>query len=118
MGMCRRAGVRIIAGSDGAGLGTLLPGFGLQHELRLLVDCGLTPLEAIQAATVESAKALGKQNDLGRVAPGYFADMVVLGADPLEKIDNVGKIDLVVAAGRPYKPADLLNSSTESAGMH
>ena len=117
VGLCRRAGVRIIAGSDGAGLGTLLPGFGLQHELRLLVDCGLTPLEAIRAATVESAAALGKENDLGLVEPGYLADMVILGADPLEKIDNMGKIDLVVAAGRPYKPADLLSSSTGSAGM-
>jgi len=116
VGMCRRAGVRVIAGSDGAGLGTLLPGFGLQHELRLLVDSGLTPLEAIQAATVESAAALGKPHDLGLVEPGYLADMVLVGADPLETIDNTRKIDLVVAAGRAYKPADLLSSSVESAG--
>src|SRR5262249_1713401 len=61
VGMCHRAGVRIIAGSDGAGLGPLLPGLGLQHELRLLVDSGFTPLEAIRAATLDAAATLGRE---------------------------------------------------------
>jgi len=68
------AGVRIVAGTDGAGLGTMLPGFGLQHELQLLVESGLTPLQAIQAATINAAAALRKEHDLGGVEPGYFAD--------------------------------------------
>src|SRR5262249_46611993 len=107
--MCRRAGVHIIAGSDGAGLGTLLPGFGLQNELRLLVQWGLTPMEAIQAATIESAAALGKPHDLGSIEPGSFADMLIVAADPLQAIDNTRKIDLVIAGGRPLEPADLLS---------
>ncbi len=114
VGMCSRAGVHIIAGSDGAGLGTLLPGFGLQHELQLLVQSGLTPLQAIQAATINSAAALGKEHDLGVIEPGYFADVLILEADPIKEISNTQKIDLVIEAGRPYKPLDLLNASGKS----
>jgi imidazolonepropionase-like amidohydrolase len=107
--MCERAGVRIIAGTDGAFWGTLLPGFGLQHELQLLVHSGLTPLQAIQAATLNSAQALGKERELGQVAPGYFADIVILAADPLADVTNASRIELVMKAGQSYKPADLTN---------
>jgi len=109
--MCARAGVRIIAGTDGAYWGTLLPGFGLHHELQLLVQSGLTPLQAIQAATRNSAKTLGKDGELGQVAPGYFADIVILEADPLKQIENASKVDLVMKAGQIYKPGDLMKSS-------
>lgn len=112
--MCSRAGVRIIAGTDGAGLGTLLPGFGLQHELQLLVQSGLTPLEAIQAATINAAAALGKEHDLGAVEPDHFADVVILAADPLKDISNTQKIDIVIEAGKLYKPPDLLNATGKS----
>jgi imidazolonepropionase-like amidohydrolase len=105
--MCARAGVRIIAGTDGAGWGTLLPGSGLQHELQLLVHSGLTPLQAIQAATLNSAQALGKEREFGQVAPGFFADIVILEADPLEEIGNAAKISLVMKAGKSYKPGEL-----------
>jgi imidazolonepropionase-like amidohydrolase len=108
VGMCNRAGVRIIAGTDGAGLGTMLPGFGLQHELQLLVQSGLTPLQAIQAATINAAAALKKEHDLGVVEPGYFADIVILNADPLKDISNTQKLDLVIYAGKSYKPLELL----------
>ncbi|HEY7096456.1 MAG TPA: amidohydrolase family protein [Terriglobales bacterium] len=106
--MCARAGVRIIAGTDGAYWGTLLPGFGLHHELQLLVQSGLTPLKAIQAATLNSAKTLGKEHELGQVAPGYFADIVILEADPLKQVENATKISLVMKAGQIYRPADLM----------
>src|SRR5262249_40367579 len=92
VGMCHRAGVRIIAGTDGPGLGTMLPGLGLQHELHLLVDSGFTPLEAIRAATVEAAATLGREADLGVIQPGAFADLVIVSADPIVNIDNAGKI--------------------------
>ena len=58
IGMCGRAGVQIIAGTDGVGTGKLLPGFGLQHELELLVQAGLTPVQVIQAATINAARSL------------------------------------------------------------
>jgi imidazolonepropionase-like amidohydrolase len=107
--MCARAGVLIIAGTDGAFWGTLLPGFGLQHELHLLVQAGLTPLQAIQAATINSARPLHREQDLGRVSPGYFADMVIVADDPLSDIDNAARIEWVTKMGNVYKPADLLN---------
>jgi len=105
--MCARAGVHIIAGTDGAGWGTLLPGFGLQHELHLLVHSGLTPLQAIQAATLNSAQALGKERELGQIAAGFLADIVIVQGDPLEDIGNVAKISLVMKEGQSYHPADL-----------
>ena len=111
VGMCNQARVQIIAGTDGVGLGTLLPGFGLQHELRLLVQSGLTPLQAIQAATINAAVALRKEHDLGVVEPGYLADIVLLGADPLTNISNIQKVDLVIEGGKPYDPTALLNAS-------
>ncbi len=111
VGICRRAGVHLLAGSDGADLGTLLPGFGLQHELRLLVQSGLTPLEAIQAATLEAAAALGKADDLGAIRPGYLADLVLVRADPLKEIGNMRQIDLVIEGGTLHRPLDLLTAA-------
>jgi imidazolonepropionase-like amidohydrolase len=112
--LCSRAGVLVVAGTDGTYLGHLLPGFGLQHELELLVQSGLTPLQAIQAATINAAAALRKGDDLGAVEPGHLADLIVLGADPLKDIRNSQKIDLVIAAGRSYSPNDLLNALSNS----
>ena len=108
VGMCNQAGVRIIAGTDGPGIGSLLPGFGLHRELELLVASGLSPVEALRAATSTAAQALGKQDQLGTIAPGRLADMVVLDADPLEGVQNLGKIRLVVARGKTYAPQALL----------
>jgi len=105
--MCAKAGVRIITGTDGAGWGTLLPGFGVQHELQLLVASGLTPQQAIQAATINPAEALGRGRELGQVSPGFLADLVVLEADPLKEIGNMSRITLVMKAGHRYYPADL-----------
>jgi len=108
--MCSRAGVRIIAGSDGAYLGHLLPGFALQRELQLLVESGLTPLQAIQAATTNAAAALRKAQELGAVEQGYFADLVILRADPLKDVRNTQKIDLVIEGGRSHSSTDLLRA--------
>jgi len=111
VGMCNRAGVKIIAGTDGPGLGTLVPGYGLHHELQLLVQSGLSPLQALRAATLTAAEALGKDSELGSIEPGKLADMVVVKADPLADIGNSSKIDLVIKGGRQYKPADLIKKN-------
>ena len=108
VGMCNRAGVKIIAGTDGPGLGSLVPGYGLHHELQLLVQSGLSPLQALRAATLTAAAALGKASELGSIEPGKLADMVIVKADPLADIGNSSKIDLVIKGGRQYKPADLI----------
>ena len=105
--MCAAAGVPIVAGTDGAWLGKVLPGFGLHHELEALVAVGLTPVQAIQAATIHAAQALGREEDLGSVAPGRLADLVLLDADPTEDIGNARKIHLILQGGRIYYPDEL-----------
>jgi len=110
VGMCSRAGVMIIAGTDGPGLGTLVPGYGLHHELELLVESGLSPVQALRAATLTAAEALGKDKDLGSVEPGKLADMVIVEADPLADVRNTKKIELVIKGGKQYRPADLIRS--------
>jgi len=115
VGMCNQAGVRIIAGTDGPGIGSLLPGFGLHRELELLVASGLSPLQALRAATLTAAEALGKDDRLGTVEPGKLADMVVLDADPLQEIQNLKKIHLVVQGGKTYERDALLQQARSEA---
>jgi imidazolonepropionase-like amidohydrolase len=109
IGLCARAGVRIIAGTDGAGLGIMMPGFGLHHELSLLARAGLSPMEILRAATLTAAEALGHEKELGTIEAGKFADVVVLTADPLADIANAQKIDVVVKGGEVYSPRTLLD---------
>lgn len=110
VGMLNRAGVQIVAGTDGVGLGKLLPGFGLQHELELLVGSGLTPLEALRAATITAARALKRDKELGSIEVSKFADLVILNADPLTDIGNAGRIHQVMKGGRIYDPNSLLGN--------
>jgi imidazolonepropionase-like amidohydrolase len=115
VGMCNQAGVRIISGTDGPGIGKLMPGFGLHHELELLVASGLTPLQALRAATSTAAEALGKEDQLGTLERGRLADLVVLDADPLAEIQNLRKIHMVVQGGRTYLPDVLLHQARARA---
>ena len=115
MGMCNQAGVKIIAGTDGPSIGSLLPGFGLHHELELLVASGLSPLQALRAATLTAAEALGKNERLGTVEAGKFADMIVLDADPLQDVHNLTKISLLVQGGKTYSPDALLQQAWAQA---
>ena len=92
------AGVPLLAGTD-AGVPYALPGWSLHDELRLLVEAGLRPLDALRAATSEAARALGR-GDLGAIRPGYRADLVLLSANPLDGIGNTERIEGVVSDGR------------------
>ena len=71
------------------------------------VEAGLSPMEALQAATLNPARFLGKEKDLGTVEKGKIADLIVLEANPLEKIGNSRKIDAVVIGGKLLLKADL-----------
>jgi hypothetical protein len=95
----RRAGVGIMAGTD-LGNEYLYPGFSLHDELVLLVNAGLTPMEALQAATRNPAKFLGKLDSLGTIEKGKLADLILLDANPLEDIRNTQRINAVVVNGR------------------
>jgi imidazolonepropionase-like amidohydrolase len=105
-----RAGVGILAGTDAAILaGTYAPmiGFDLHDELMLLVRAGLTPMEALQAATLNPAKFLGKLHDQGTVEKGKLADLVLLDANPLQDISNTQKISAVVVGGKLIAKSEL-----------
>ncbi len=95
----RRAGVQFLAGTD-LGLGGIPVGKSLHDELALLVRAGLTPMEALQAATRNPARVLGLANVLGTVEEGKIADLVLLDADPLRDIRNTRTIRAVVVNGR------------------
>ena len=102
----QRTGVPLMAGTD-VGLPHLFPGFSLHDELALLVESGLTPLEALQAATRNTAQAVGLGDELGTVEVGKLADLVLLDADPLAAITSTTRIAAVVANGRLFEKAEL-----------
>ncbi|MEK6375275.1 MAG: amidohydrolase family protein [Acidobacteriota bacterium] len=105
VGQMHRAGIMLLAGSDIAG--PRIPGFTLHDELALLVESGLTPLEALQTATINPAKVLGRTADLGTIEPGKLADLVLLSANPLADIHNTQRIAAVVANGKLLGRAEL-----------
>ena len=94
------AGGKVLAGDDTSFSGWAVPGVGIHHELELLVDAGLTPMQAIQAATRNPAEAFRVLDRLGTVEPGKFADLVILDADPLADIRNIHQIAWVVQDGK------------------
>jgi imidazolonepropionase-like amidohydrolase len=91
-------GVTILSGSDIPNFG-LVPGASLHHELELLVEGGIPPLEVIKIATRNGAQALGMEKNVGTIEPGKQADMIILSDDPLENIGNTKKIEAVINNG-------------------
>jgi hypothetical protein len=99
VGRLHRAGVPILAGTDELNP-YVFPGFSLHDELALLVKAGLSPRDALRAATINPAKFLGKEATMGTVEAGKTADLVLLDADPLADIANTKKIRAVISRGR------------------
>jgi imidazolonepropionase-like amidohydrolase len=102
LGALHRAGIPIVAGTDQA-----IPGHSLHRELELYVAAGFTPLEAIQAATVVPARAMGLANELGTIEAGKRADLIVVDGDPLADIGALRRISTVITGGRAYDTAPL-----------
>jgi imidazolonepropionase-like amidohydrolase len=94
-----QGGAHLLAGTD-AVTDYCLPGFALHEELALLVAAGLSPLEALQAATVEPAAFLGRTKDMGTVDVGKFADLVIVDGDPRADIRRAAAIRGVVRDGK------------------
>ena len=103
-----RAGVAMLAGTDASDsfVGDLV-GFGVHDEMALLVRAGLTPIEALRAATYNPALYLGREKELGTVEQGKFADLVLLDADPVVDIHNTTRISEIFLAGREFDRAAL-----------
>ena len=101
------AGLLVVAGTDTNVSGVLM-GISSQMELLLLVEAGLTPAEALRAATINAARMLGREAEQGTVDAGKLADLVVLDADPLVDIRNVTRLHRVVKDGVIFDPGKLL----------
>lgn len=99
------AGIPIVAGTDQA-----IPGHSLHRELELYVEAGFTPLEALQSATLQSARAAGVESESGSLQPGKRADVLLLNADPLANIHNTRAVWRTIAAGAVYDSAQLWQS--------
>jgi imidazolonepropionase-like amidohydrolase len=97
VGALYRAGVTIVPGSD-----TGLLGYGLDRELELYVQAGMSPMAAIQSATIVSARVMKLDGESGSIEVGKRADMVLVDGNPLERISDIRRVVSVVANGRMY----------------
>jgi imidazolonepropionase-like amidohydrolase len=100
-----QAGIPIVAGTDQA-----VPGYSVDREIELYVKAGFTPMEALQAATLVPARAMGMEKDSGTIEPGKRADVILVDGNPLENISEIRKVETVFAGGRMYQPAPLWQS--------
>ncbi|WP_084446674.1 amidohydrolase family protein [Hymenobacter roseosalivarius] len=105
------AGVTLLAGSDSGPFNSFVyPGSSLQGELALLVQAGLTPAQALRAATINGATFMGVADQSGSIETGKYADLVLLNQNPLADINNIKKIDAVISRGKVYSANDLAES--------
>jgi cytosine/adenosine deaminase-related metal-dependent hydrolase len=110
------AGARLVVGSDAA-IPFVLPGFSVMEEIKLFVEVGYTPLEAIKAATRDAAECLNRLDEFGTIAVGKRADLILLSGNPLENIANLNNRAGVMVRGRWFTEGELqkrLNSLAES----
>ena len=112
-----KAGGVLLAGPDPTGNGGVLPGFGDQREIELLVEAGFTPLEAIRIATENGAIYLGRQDRIGTLAPGKQADIVLIKGDPSTNIDDIEKVETVFRSGVGYDSQKLIDSVKGQVGI-
>jgi imidazolonepropionase-like amidohydrolase len=92
-----RAGARMVFGSDAG----VFPHGTVGKQFATMVRYGMTPLQAIQAATVTAAQALGREKDVGAIAVGRYADLVAVEGDPLKDVTVLEKVAVVVKGGEP-----------------
>jgi hypothetical protein len=107
VGEMNQAGVKLLAGTDSGSVPFVLQAFSLHDELRLLVESGLSPMEALRAATANAAECAGRRETLGTIETGKIADLVLLEGHPLSSIASTMKIDSVFFNGKYFSRADL-----------
>lgn len=112
----RRGGL-LVVGTDPTGYGGCLAGYGSWRAIELLVEAGLTPLEAIQCATSNGARLLGIADQRGRIKPGYQADLLIVDGNPDEDITDIRKTETVFKAGIGYHSATLFKSTAGMVGI-
>lgn len=111
------AGGLLLAGPDPTGYGGVLPGFGDQRAVELLVEAGFAPVEAIKIATHNGALYLGELERIGTLAPGKQADMVLISGNPAKNIADIKKVRTVFKNGIGYDPAKLIDAVSGCVGI-
>lgn len=103
---------------DPTGDGGTLPGYGDQREIELLVQAGFSPVEAIRIATLNGAIYLGRDKQIGSIAVGKNADMVVVRGDPSTKIEDIENVEIVFKDGIGFGSVKLLDSVKGRYGQY
>jgi hypothetical protein len=111
------AGGLLLAGPDPTGAGGVLPGFGDQREIELLVEAGFTPAQAIAIGTENGARFLGREHDIGSVAAGKHADLILVHGDPATRIEDIENVEVVFKDGVGYDPQRLVDSVRGQVGI-
>jgi imidazolonepropionase-like amidohydrolase len=113
-----RAGGLLLAGTDPTGYGGVVAGYSNEREVELLVEAGLTPLQAIKVATWNGAQYMGKTSSIGSIATGKHADLIVVNGDPSTRIADIEKIETVFKNGVGFDSAKLFGSVKGQVGLH
>ena len=113
-----RAGGLLLAGTDPTGYGGVVAGYANQRQLELLVEAGLTPLEAIKVSTMNGATYLGRAGLVGSIAAGKQADLLLVNGDPSTRISDIEKIEIVFKGGIGYDSVKLFQSVKGHVGLH
>ena len=111
------AGGLLLAGPDPTGAGGVLPGFGDQREIELLVEAGFSPVQAIEIGTRNGALFLRRQGDIGTIAQGKRADLILVKGDPAAHIEQIENVAVVFKDGMGYDPQRLLDSVRGQVGI-
>ena len=114
VGLMAQEQVRLLTGSDLGGI-WVIPGIGLHQEFRELAAAGLTPLQVLQATTLTGAEFLGRSASMGTVDEGKQADLVLLEANPLERVENLSRISGLVLKGRYFSGQQLQDMKRDVA---
>ena len=112
------AGGLLLSGPDPTGAGDVLPGFGDQRGVALLVEAGFSPLEAIRVSTLNGAIYLARDKEIGTVAVGKNADLVVIRGDPSKQISDIENVEIVFKDGIGFDSQKLLNSVRGKYGLY
>ena len=97
-----KAGVRMVFGSDAG----VMPHGEVGKQFRVMVEYGMTPLQAVEAATRNAAEALGRERDVGAIAVGRYADIIAVDGDPLADVTRLGHVAAVIKGGLVVKGGD------------
>lgn len=112
-----KQGGTLLAGLDPTGFGGVIAGYGDQREVELLVEAGFTPLQAIQIATLNGARFMGEEKNIGSIDEGKAADLVLVKGNPARTIKDIENVEVVFKDGVGYDPALLVKAANGTVGL-